>query len=148
MFEKRKEEEESPGCSNERRFDNILFFRKRKKDSEYLGYERITTHTTLSHLMRVQLLLSCVWRMLYMPYNEQRSNNQVSFRISNVSCFLFIGIKKQSIVIWWVLWCINLIPFLGLNWHRVYANECIQREIAMIDEVSNRQNFFVSTFEN
>ena len=52
MFEKRKEEEESPGCLNERRFDNILFSRKRKKDSEYLGYERIITHTTLSYNAR------------------------------------------------------------------------------------------------
>ena len=51
MFEKRKEEEESPGCSNERRFDNISFFRKRKKDSKYLGYERIIPRSTLSHLI-------------------------------------------------------------------------------------------------
>ena len=53
MFEKRKEEEESPGCLNERRFDNILFSRKRKKDSEYLEYERILTHIQPSHIMRV-----------------------------------------------------------------------------------------------
>ena len=57
MFKKRKEEEESPGCLNERRFDNILFSRKRKKDSEYLGYERIITHTTLSYNARTTVAI-------------------------------------------------------------------------------------------
>ena len=55
MFEKRKEEEELPGCLFERRFDNILFSRKRKKDCKYLEYERILTHTTLSYHARTKV---------------------------------------------------------------------------------------------
>ena len=65
MFEKRKEEEELPGCLFERRFDNILFSRKRKKDSEYLGYERIITHTTLSYNARTTFAIVYLTHVTY-----------------------------------------------------------------------------------
>ena len=151
MFEKRKEEEELPGCLNERRFDNILFSRKRKKDSEYLGYERIITHTTLSHLMRVPLLLSCVWRMLRMPYNEQRSNNQVSFRIWNIRYFYLSWLSKQQTLQFRPIgeFCYDVsLASLWSNWHSVYSNECGIKEIAMIDEVSYRQKTFYQPYKN
>ena len=97
MFEKRKEEEELPGCLFERRFDNILFSRKRKKDSEYLEYERILTHTTLSYHTRTKVCYRVFDACYICPIMSKDQIIRLASVISVYQIFdIFIYADKQN----------------------------------------------------